>query len=98
YALADGIIVHCEEMKKQLVKLKVPEDKIHVVLHGAIVPASPSQNQRSGIIFYAGHKVMTGKGIQTLFQAMSIIQQRMGEEAPILKIHGYYGERAPEEA
>src|SRR5260370_35361974 len=53
--------------------------------------------QRAGISFYAGHKVMTGKGIQTLFQAMSIMQQRMGTNAPTLKIHGHYGESTPEE-
>jgi len=98
YALADGVIVHCEEMKTKMVKLGVPEDKIHVVLHGASVPASSSENQRSGIIFYAGHKAMTGKGMQTLFPAMSILHQRMGAKAPVLKIHGHYGENIPEEA
>ena len=81
-----------------MVKLGVPEDKIHVVLHGASVPASSSENQRSGIIFYAGHKAMTGKGMQTLFPAMSILHQRMGARAPVLKIHGHYGENIPEEA
>ncbi len=98
YELADGIIVHCEEMKKQMVKLSVPEDKIHVVLHGATVPVSLPETPRSGIMFYAGHKVMTNKGIQTLFQAMAIIQKRMGEKTPTLKIHGHYGETVPREA
>jgi glycosyltransferase involved in cell wall biosynthesis len=98
YALADGVIVHCEELKRKMVQLGVPEDKIHVVLHGADVSASSSENQRSGIIFYAGHKAMTGKGMQTLFPAMSILHQRMGAEAPVLKIHGHYGDHTPEEA
>ena len=98
YALADGVIVHCEEMKTKMVQLGVPEEKIHVVLHGASVPDSPVESQRSGIIFYAGHKAMTGKGMQTLFPAMSILQQRLGEKAPVLKIHGHYGDRTPEEA
>ena len=98
YALADGVIVHCEEMKKKMVHVGVPEDKLHVVLHGADVPTSSSEDQRSGIIFYAGHKAMTGKGIQTLLPAMSILQQRMGAKAPVLKIHGHYGEKTPPEA
>jgi len=97
YALADGVIVHCEEMKKKMIQVGVPEDKLHVVLHGADVSNS-SENQRSGLIFYAGHKAMTGKGIQTLFSAMSLLRQRMGEKAPVLKIHGHYGENTPAEA
>lgn len=98
YALADGVIVHCEEMKRKMAQLGVPEEKLHVVLHGADIPAAPAENQRSGIIFYAGHKAMTGKGIQTLFPAMSILQERMGPKAPVLKIHGHYGENTPPEA
>lgn len=98
YALADGVIVHCEEMKKKMVQVGVPEDKLHVVLHGANVSMGSSENQKNGIIFYAGHKAMTGKGIQTLFPAMSIIQQRLGDKAPVLKIHGHYGEKTPPEA
>ena len=98
YALADGVIVHCEEMKLKMAQLGVPEEKIHVVLHGADVPASSSENQRNGIIFYAGHKAMTGKGIQTLFPAMSILHQRLGSKAPVLKIHGHYGDKTPEQA
>jgi alpha-1,3-rhamnosyl/mannosyltransferase len=85
-------------MKKQMVQLGVPEDKIHVVLHGATVPSSLPENPRSGIVFYAGHKVMSNKGIQTLFEAMAILQKQMGEQTPTLKIHGHYGETVPREA
>lgn len=98
YALADGIIVHCEEMRKKMIQVGVPEEKLHVVLHGADVSSPSAENQRSGIIFYAGHKPMSGKGMQTLLPAMSILQQRMGDKAPVLKIHGHYGENTPPEA
>ncbi len=98
YNKADGIIVHCQEMKQKLVNLKVQADRIHVVLHGTEVPALAEDNHREGIIFYGGHKLMTGKGIQTLFQAMSILKQRLGANAPILKIHGHYSDEIPEEA
>src|SRR5207253_9289012 len=50
------------------------------------------------IMLYAGHKVMTNKGIQTLFKAMAIMRERMGEKTPTLKIHGHYGETVPREA
>ena len=98
YNLADGLIVHSEEMRQQLLNLGVSGEKVNVVLHGASIPAALPENKREGVIFYAGHKVMSGKGIQTLFKAMFIIGERMAEVAPVLKIHGHYGESAPEEA
>jgi glycosyltransferase involved in cell wall biosynthesis len=96
YNLADALIVHCEDMKKRLVDLKVQEDKIHVVLHGVTIPDSISNEHREAIVFYAGHKPMTGKGMQNLFKAMSIVQERLREATPMLKIHGHYGETTPE--
>src|SRR5260370_7561194 len=87
-----------EEMRKQVIEVRVPEEKVDVVLEGGTIPATMPDVHREGIIFYAGHKVMAGKGIQTLFKAMSIMQQRMGANVPTLKIHGHYGENTPEEA
>jgi glycosyltransferase involved in cell wall biosynthesis len=68
------------------------------MLAGTDVPTASSEKQRSGITFYAGHKPMTGKGMQTLFPAMSILQERMAAKAPALKIHGHYGDNTPKEA
>src|SRR5207245_10086134 len=84
--------------KKQIGTPSAPEYKIHVDLNRATLSVSLPETQRSGIMFYAGHKVMTNKCIQTLFQAMAIIQKRMGEKTPTLKIHGHYGETVPREA
>jgi glycosyltransferase involved in cell wall biosynthesis len=95
YDLADGIIVHCEDLKKHLVALKVPEDRIHVVLHGVSIPQPAPDAVREGIIFYGGHKLMTGKGIQNLFQAMKMLKQQMGAAAPTVRIHGHYGTTTP---
>jgi glycosyltransferase involved in cell wall biosynthesis len=100
YNLADAIIVHCEDLKKHMVALKVPQEKIHVVLHGVSIP-EPAQDKdavRQGIIFYGGHKLMTGKGIQNLFQAMKMLKEQMGAAAPTLRIHGHYGTTVPEAA
>lgn len=97
YNLADAVIVHCQDMKNRLVDLKVHEDKVHVVLHGVTIPASVPDARRDGIVFWGGHKPMSGKGIQNLFKAMAIVQQRLGAAAPVLKIHGHYGENTPEE-
>ena len=95
YDLADGIIVHCEDLKKHMVALKVPAEKIHVVLHGVSIPPAAEGAAREGIIFYCGHKPMTGKGIQNLFQAMKTLKQQMGDAAPTLRIHGHYGTTIP---
>ena len=97
YNLADAVIVHCEDMKQQLVRLKVQENKVHVVLHGTGLPEVLPDSERSGIVFYGGHKLMSGKGIETVFKAMAIIKARMGEATPTLKIHGHYGPVTPKE-
>lgn len=95
YDLADGIIVHCEDLKKHMVALKVPEEKIHVVLHGVSIPSEAEDAVRQGLIFYGGHKLMTGKGIQNLFQAMKMLKTTMGDAAPTVRIHGHYGTTIP---
>jgi glycosyltransferase involved in cell wall biosynthesis len=98
YNLADAVIAHCDEMKQHLIRLGVREEKIHIVLHGTDLQAPPQDNFRKDIVFYGGHKLLSGKGIETLFEAMSIIQRKMGAKAPLLNIHGHYGPTAPEEA
>jgi glycosyltransferase involved in cell wall biosynthesis len=98
YNRADAIIVHCEEMRKDLVRLNVQEEKIHRVLYGTEIPASLPDNPREGIVFYGGYFLTHNKGLDTLFKAMSIIQRRMGPNVPTLKIHGYYGPALREQA
>jgi glycosyltransferase involved in cell wall biosynthesis len=95
YNRADAIIVHCEEMRERLIQLAVQPEKIHVVLHGTDVPTPASDRARDGIVFYGGHKLMSGKGIETLFKAISILKKRRPGGVPALKIHGHYGSEAP---
>jgi glycosyltransferase involved in cell wall biosynthesis len=98
YDQADAIIVHCEEMRQNLIRLKVRPEKIHIVLHGTIIPPPSRDRQDADVVFYGGHNPMHGKGIQDLFRAMSMVRQRMGANAPTLRIHGHYGPTAPAEA
>ena len=97
YNNADAIIVHCEEMRQQLIGLKVPAEKTHVVLHGTELPPVAS-GPREGIVFYGAHFLTHGKGIDTLFKALAIVHKRMGASAPKVKIHGYYGPKLRVEA
>ncbi len=98
YNRADAIHVHCEEMRQELIKRSVVPEKIHVIPQGAVVPESGEERARQGIVFYGGHHLMSGKGIPTLFKAMAILKQRLGPNAPTLKIHGHYSEQSPQEA
>ena len=98
YNQADAVLVHCDEMKQHLIRLGVQREKIHVVLHGTRVPSPQPNSPREGIVFYGGHKLMSGKGTETVFKAMSIIRERTPEKLPVLKIHGHYGSVTPAEA
>ncbi len=96
YNRADAVIAHCEEMRLQLIKLGVEPERVHVVLHGTELPVLDPNQKRDGIVFYGGHKLMSGKGIESLFQAMAIIQKQLGDATPKLTIHGHYGPVTPE--
>lgn len=94
YNKADHIIVIFEEMKKELVNLKVDPEKISVVPYGVTI--GPMGNEkREGIIFYGGHKLNKTKGADSLFKAMAIIKKRLGAATPSLKIHGHWGKNPP---
>ena len=97
YNRADALIVHCEAMRQQLIGLNVRPEKVHVVLYGTSIP-EPSQEKRDGIVFYGGHKLMTGKGLDTVFGAMSAIRQQRPLSVPTLTIHGHYGTATPDAA
>ena len=96
YNRADAVIAHCEEMRQQLIQLGVQPEKVHVVLHGTDLPALVPDQKRKGLVFYGGHKLMSGKGIESLFKAMAIIQKQLGDSTPKLTIHGHYGPVTPE--
>jgi glycosyltransferase involved in cell wall biosynthesis len=97
YNLADAIIVHCDEMRQNLIRLRVQPDKIHLVLHGTVIPLRSADNSRDGIVFYGGHKLMSSKGVDTLLQAIAIIRNRVDFRS-VLSIHGHYGVNTPPEA
>jgi glycosyltransferase involved in cell wall biosynthesis len=98
YNRADAIIVHCEEMRQELIKLGVAESKIHTVLHGTEIPGEPFAGERAGVVYYGGHKLMARKGLETVLGAWAILKPRMGSDTPTLAIHGHYGGATPEEA
>ncbi|MHB8624356.1 MAG: glycosyltransferase family 4 protein [Sulfuricaulis sp.] len=95
YNRADRIIVHSDEMKQSLVSLGVDSERIDVIEHGVEIRPIPN-GARDGIVFYGGHKLHSGKGLETLLDAMALVKRRLGPNSPVLKIHGHYGTTTPE--
>ena len=98
YNGADALIVHSGELRDRLVRYGVHASKIHLLNYGTDVGARPSETGRTGIVFYGGHHLMSGKGIETVLRAAARVHERLGTAAPLLKIHGHYGTETPEEA
>jgi glycosyltransferase involved in cell wall biosynthesis len=96
YNRADRIIVHFQELKDSLCRLGVDGQKIDVVRHGVEI-RPPADGPREGIIFYGGHHLESGKGFDTLLEAMRLVKQRLGPRAPRLTIHGHYGATSPDQ-
>lgn len=89
YNLADRIIVHTDALRQELISLGVESERIDIVEHGADIGPISSET-REGIIFYGGHHLYSGKGLEVLFQAMALLKERLGPNTPLLKIHGHY--------
>ena len=98
YNRADAIIVHCEQMRDELVNMGIPKHKAHVVLNGTDIPLRNGNHPRDGIVFHCGHNPMSGKGLPTVFKAMTILKSRLGANTPLLTIHGNYPADPPDEA
>lgn len=95
YNKADRIIVHADELRDKLIQLGVRPDLIDVIGHGVELRPLPDA-PRSGIVFYAGHRPASGKGMGTLFAALARVKAHLGEATPELRIHGHYGEAPPD--
>lgn len=87
YNYADKMIVHSKDMKDELIGLGVKENKIEIVYYG--VSLEPVKDlKRDQFIFFGGHKLLKGKGFDTLLSALKILQSK-GKD---LKLIIYVGE------
>lgn len=94
YNKADRVLVHTHKMKDKLISLGVKPDLIEIIEHGVDIPADTNQ-PRNGLIYYGGHRLNVGKGLDTLFAALAIIKEQLGADTPLLSIHGHYGDKVP---
>jgi glycosyltransferase involved in cell wall biosynthesis len=97
YNLADALIVHDSLMKARLVALGVEADRLHVVRCGTDL-AEGEEAPREGVVFYGGHTLGKGKGLDVLFEALRRVKDRARVPAPRLRIHGHYGKAPPADA
>lgn len=92
YNNADAIIVQQGPLRDKLVGLGVDPDRIESVLHGTSLPAIDENHPRDGIITYSGHHPFSGKGLHGIFDALRVLEKRMGPATPKLKVHGYFSD------
>jgi glycosyltransferase involved in cell wall biosynthesis len=91
YAKADALVVHTNEMRAELIALGAWRERVHVVQHGVDL-GRPTDDPRSALVFYGGHKLENGKGALALFAALAIVKQALGDAMPRMRIHGHYTE------
>lgn len=82
YNKADKVLVHSEEMRKDLMSIGVHPSKIEIIPHGAKIPVLYSK-QRNKITFFGAP--IKQKGAFVLFEALKILKDK-GEE---IKVHFY---------
>ena len=75
YNKADRIIVHSQDLKNELIRLGVKEEKIEVIPFGVTLESLKSV-PRDQFIFFGGHRLFKGKGFDTLLNAMKIIKSK----------------------
>jgi glycosyltransferase involved in cell wall biosynthesis len=75
YNKADRVIVFSEDMKAVLCRSGVDEEKIEIIPYG--VPIDPLRGfPRDRFIYFGGHKLLKGKGFDTLLQSLKILEAR----------------------
>jgi glycosyltransferase involved in cell wall biosynthesis len=75
YNFTDKVFVFSEDFKKELTALGVKDEKIEVIPYA--VGLEPIKNyKREGFIFFGGHKLLKGKGFDTLLDALKVIKNK----------------------
>lgn len=83
YNLADAIIVHDTNLKKQLIEYGVKGDLIHVVCCGTDLDDVEDESVRDGIVFYGGHRLNNSKGIDVLLSSYAMLKDSHGDVATV---------------
>jgi len=75
YNFCDKIIVFSNDLKETLIRLGVMGNKIEIIPYG--VSISPLKKlRRDQFVFFGGHKLLKGKGFDTLLSALKILKEK----------------------
>jgi len=91
YNLSDAVIVHDVLMKEKLVSQGVLADLVHVVCWGTDLADFDEPVARKGIVFYGGHNLNKGKGLDVLLHAYKLLKENAKVSTPPLRVHGHFG-------
>lgn len=91
YNLSDAVIVHDVLMKEKLVSQGVLAELVHVVCWGTDLADFDEPVDRKGIVFYGGHNLNKGKGLDVLLHAYKTLKDNAKVSTPPLRIHGHFG-------
>ena len=83
YNWADRIIVFSSTFKEQLVKAGMKMEKIEVVPYGVALEPLNGSFKRDRFIFFGGHKLLNGKGFNTLIETLDILRAK-GKKSSVL--------------
>ena len=75
YNKTDKIFVYSKGAKAELVALGVKEHKIKTIRYGLSLP-NLMELERDQFIFFGGHKLLVGKGFETVLRALKILKER----------------------
>lgn len=87
YKRVERVLVFSEDMKKQIEGLGVDPKKIFVTRYGAVIPPL-SGRKRTRYIYFGGHHILSGKGIEPLIGALKILKAK-GTRIDLLLYYGY---------
>ena len=73
YNKVDKIITHSKKMEKELIDLGVIKEKIQIIHYGVALASLGGYN-RDKFVYWGGHKLLIGKGFDTLLDALEIFK------------------------
>jgi len=87
YNKADKVIALSQDMKDELISLGVADLKI-AIIHYSTAMQDKIDLERTQFIYYGGHKLLKGKGFDTLLAALQILKAKSRK----VKVKIYVGE------
>jgi glycosyltransferase involved in cell wall biosynthesis len=81
------MFVYSENMKKNIVALGAPAEKIRVIRYGTLIPEL-AHAERKQYIYFGGHFILRGKGYPELLEALARLKSR-GVRISIIIYVGY---------